>query len=365
MSGASHASRGYHHPNHALQVRPSTVRTYLFSSVGIILLLGLTWWYFPEEEIFQASEKWKGVCWVGSRSPLLGAELEALKATGADAISQTPFGWQKDMNSPEITWKIDNERQWWGESSKGIKATMDSSARHGIMNMLKPHLWVRGSWPGDISMNSESDWETWFANYTSFILDYARLAESHQIPMLCIGTELEMTSSRTSDWRKVISEIRKVYSGKLTYAANFTEFEKVGFWDDLDYIGIQAYFPLSKKKNPSLSDLKSGWTKPLSAIDKVVRKFRKPVMFTEIGYCNTIDAAEEPWVWPSDRKDVELSEDIQALCYEAFFETAWKKSWMAGVFFWKWYPDARFRDPDFTPQGKKALEIMTKYFNVD
>lgn len=340
-------------------------RNYLMSSVLVILGLSL-WAIFPlEAELITAAEKWKGVCWVGSRSPLLGPELEALKATGADALSQTPFGWQSEKNTPEIRWDTHNENKWWGESSAGIKATFDSSARHGIMNMLKPHLWVRGSWPGEIEMKNEADWDEWFANYRGFILDYAVMAEEHQIPMLCVGTELEMTSGREEDWRKVISEIRKVYSGKLIYAANFTEFEHVKFWDALDYIGIQAYFPLSTKTNPELSDLKSGWNKHLPKIEKVVRKYQKPVMFTEIGYCNTIDAAEEPWVWPNERKDVELSEEMQAMCYEAFFETAWKESWMAGVFFWKWYPEGKHRDPDFTPQGKIAEQVMKNYFLAD
>jgi hypothetical protein len=40
-------------------------------------------------------------------------------------------------------------------------------------------------------------------------------------------------------------EIRKIYTGKLTYAANWDDFDKVPFWKELDYIGIDAYFPLS------------------------------------------------------------------------------------------------------------------------
>lgn len=340
-------------------------RRYLLSSVLVILGLGF-WAIFPfQPDLISVAEKWKGVCWVGSRSPLLGPELEALKATGADALSQTPFGWQTEKNNPELRWEVKNDNKWWGESSQGIKATFDSSARHGIMNMLKPHLWVRGSWPGEIEMKTEEDWKIWFDNYEGFILAYAKMAEEHQIPMLCIGTELELTSKREDDWRKVIAEIRKVYSGKLIYAANFTEYEHVKFWDALDYIGIQAYFPLSTKENPNLSDLKSGWKKNLSRIEKVVRKYQKPVMFTEIGYCNTVDAAKEPWVWPNERRETELSEKMQALCYEAFFETAWKESWMAGVFFWKWYPEGKHRDPDFTPQGKLAEQIMSNYFLAD
>ena len=90
---------------------------------------------------------------------------------------------------------------------------------------------------------------------------YAEYAESHQIPILCIGTELELTSGREKEWRTLIDEIRVVFSGELTYAANFTEYEKIRFWDALDYIGIQAYFPLTDRVNPGLESLKKGWNK--------------------------------------------------------------------------------------------------------
>jgi hypothetical protein len=211
-------------------------------------------------------------------------------------------------------------------------------------------------------MHSEEDWKSWFSKYQAFILDYARLAEELKMPMLCVGTELEKTSTKEKEWRAVIAEVRKVYSGKLTYAANFTEFEQVKFWDALDYIGVQAYFSLAKNHNPSLAELTKSWNTHLPQIEKLIRKFKKPVLFTEIGYCNTVDAAVQPWVWPNERKETELSQEVQALCYEAFFQTAWKKDWLAGVFFWKWYPQRHDREPDFTPQGKKAEKILSKYF---
>ncbi|GAA0879078.1 hypothetical protein GCM10009119_20460 [Algoriphagus jejuensis] len=335
---------------------------YLFSTVGLIALSFLVWFFIPVESLVVATEKWKGVCWVGSRQALRGGEFLALSATGANALSQTPFGWQSEKNNPQINWDLSNDKRWWGETPRGIQVTLDSSASYGIKNMLKPHLWVRSGWVGEIEMESEEDWKTWFANYQNFILDYARLAEELKMPMLCVGTELEKTSTREQDWRNVIAEVRKVYSGKITYAANFTEFEKVKFWDALDYIGVQAYFPLAKGHHPSLEELKDSWEAHLPKVERVVRKFKKTVLFTEIGYCNTADAAIEPWVWPSERKGIEFSEDVQALCYEAFFETAWKKEWLAGVFFWKWFPEKHDREPDFTPQGKAAEKVMKEYF---
>jgi hypothetical protein len=80
------------------------LRRYLFSSIGFVSCLVLGFLIFPEDDVVIASEKWKGVCWVGSRDPLVGGEIQALKATGANAISQTPFGWQRAVSKPEINW---------------------------------------------------------------------------------------------------------------------------------------------------------------------------------------------------------------------------------------------------------------------
>lgn len=337
---------------------------YPFIFLIILLLAFLVYQNYASvnHSVVKITDKQKGVCWVGSSRPLEGWELDSLSGKGITHISQTPFGWQGDPNLPDIRWEKHSERIWWGESLKGLETTTDMARSKGVESILKPHLWVRGQWPGVISMKNEADWEVWLQQYSEFILYFAQYAQSHKIPILCIGTELEMTSGREKDWRKLIAEIRKVYSGQLTYAANFTEYEKVKFWDALDYIGIQAYFPLADKSNPSLRTLKNSWEKKIKEIEKVQQRFQKPVIFTEIGYCNTVDAAVEPWVWPNERKNSELSEEVQALCYQAFFETAWKKDWLAGVYFWKWYPQPKDRDPDFTPQGKKAEKLMKQYF---
>ena len=312
--------------------------------------------------VIPLAEKHRGVCWVGSPRPLEGWELDSLTSVGVTHISQTPFGWQENPNSPEIRWEKHSDRMWWGESRLGVKETTISGREKGVESLLKPHLWVKGAWPGVIEMQSEEDWKTWFTAYREFIFYYATMAQEQNIPILCIGTELELTTHREDDWRELIQDIRQIYSGQLTYAANFTEYEKVAFWDELDYIGIQAYFPLATKINPEVKTLVQGWNKQLKGIEKIQKQFNRPVIFTEIGYCNTVDAAIEPWVWPNERKEVALSEEAQAKCYEAFFEAVWKKEWLAGVYFWKWYPNPRDRQPDFTPQGKAAQQIMALNF---
>lgn len=312
-----------------------------------------------------AIAKHRGVCWVGSREIVTEKEIESLVACNVTWISQTPFGWQRDANSSSIYTNHASEKIWWGESDAGISETNKLALKAGIKTMLKPHLWVRNGWPGDIVMKSDTAWQHWFKNYEDFILHYATLAEKNNIEFFCLGTELQQTTKREAEWRTVISKIRKVYSGKLIYAANFhEEYEHIKFWDALDFIGVQAYFSLANKQEATLPELISKWNAPLASIERVQKKFNRPVIFTEIGYRNDKQAAIEPWTWPSQLKEVPVSEETQALCYQAFFQSAWNKPWLAGAYFWKWYPKGP-RQPgrsDFTPQGKQAEQVLKENF---
>lgn len=344
---------------------------YLYSSFVLLALATISFVlknYFAvpaERRTILSPNKHKGVCWVGTPKPVTAAAFESLKACGANWISQTPFGWQLRTDNPTISFETNSQKGWWGESSEGITVTSQLANESGMRVMLKPHVWIRGSWPGDIAMKNDEDWAAWFDQYSRFILYYAALAERTHAAILCIGTELHKTVSHDKEWRKLISDIRQVYRGKLTYAANFNdEFEDVKFWDDLDYIGIQAYFPLSQKEKPRVDELVSAWKKHLIRIQKIHRQYNKQVIFTELGYKSTMDSAIEPWRWPSGEDAAKISDETQANCYEAFFHAVWNAKWLEGVYFWKWYPHGNNRNAavDFTPQGKPAEKVMTKWF---
>jgi len=309
--------------------------------------------------------KQKGVCWVGGREEVTEKEISVLVGNHINWISQTPFGWMRDPTVSSISVHTKSDRIWWGESDEGITKTTELAKRQGIKTILKPHLWVRNGWPGDIVMKSDTAWQRWFSNYEKFILHYAQLAKKTNIEILCIGTELQQTTRREKEWRALIAKVRAVYNGKLIYAANFhEEYEHIRFWDALDYIGVQAYFSLTKNQNATVNELIKNWNAPLTSIEKVHLKFNKPVIFTEIGYRSDIDAAIEPWRWPQESATVSISNEAQSKCYEAFFRAVWNKHWLTGVYFWKWYPHGprRMATIDFTPQGKPAEKVMAENF---
>lgn len=359
-----------------------------FAVTLIPLLLLAGWMLFSMNEEHDPivnipmSAKHRGVCWVGGPREVSVSELEQLASKHVNWISQTPFGWQRGHDNPEIGTNKNSESAWWGERDDGLKATTEYAKAHGIKTILKPHIWLRddaGKWRGEIKMKTEEDWQKWFSQYSDFILHYAELAEEAGMEMLCIGTELHQTCvEREADWRVLIGKIRQVYSGELTYAANFSdEYKDVAFWDELDYIGVQAYFPLTDKQNPGVEELRAGWRKPMEELKRFSDRYAKPVLFTEVGYKSTKDAGIEPWAWPQriSREDRQLiySEETQANLYEALFSEVMDQPWLAGVHLWKWFPgyeermnqrsgDQPYYSIDFTPQAKPAEEVMIKWF---
>ncbi len=298
--------------------------------------------------------------------------LRALQAAHVDWISQTPFGWMHRADSPEV--HLATSGVLWGETDEGLITTARLARSLGIRTLLKPDIWLSrpepGTWRADVAMKSQADWTRWWDGYRAFILHYARLAESAGIEVLSLGTELRaVVVGQEEEWRRLIADVRSVYGGKLVYSANwYREFEEVPFWDALDFIGIQAYFPLAAAPDGGLEELRSGWRPHVEAIERVQRAHGKPVLFTEIGYRSDADTAVEPWRWPARPIPPAGTRGLaaQADCYRSFFETFWGKEWFAGAYLWKWHPHriAAGAAPkaDFSPQGKPALEVAAEWY---
>jgi len=305
----------------------------------------------------------RGVCWEGA-GKIDESALTPLRELGADWISETPFGWASSTTSPEI--RFSSEGGLWGETDAGLIATAAWARKLGIKTLLKPHLWVRhGAWQGDLAMADDAQWAQWFASYEAFILHYARLAETNGFDALAVGTELGGTTSRTADWKRLIASVRRAYHGKLTYCANWREEpDRVQFWGDLDFIGVQAYYPLAATARPSQRDIESAWDPIAGKLAGLAKRTGKPIVFTEIGFKSHEGSLKEPWQWETEGAvDLALQRDAYAATFAAF----WTKPWFAGIFVWKWHPVPRSSERterDFTPQGKPALSVIRSFYTA-
>ncbi len=240
----------------------------------------------------------------------------------------------------------------------------------GLKVMLKPHLdlWKDPShWRGEIGLefDSEKQWEEWFSSYRSFIERYAALADENGADQFCVGTELVGTSHRASEWRRVVSGIRALYPGPIVYAANHSGEEiSLTWWDTVDFIGVDAYYPLANNKIPTHRDLIEAWKPRIEQLAALAAKWQKPLLLTEIGYRSLDGAASQPWNWQISG-EVDLGE--QAICYRAVIEAFSLQPWFSGIFWWDWGPDPLAGGPGddgYTPHRKPAEDILRSWFEV-
>lgn len=233
--------------------------------------------------------------------------------------------------------------------------------------MLKPHLDLvnsNGKWRGEIGFTDQAGWDEWFKSYTAFILHYAAIAAAENVEQFCIGTELSnATVSQPALWRELIKKIREIYKGKLTYAANWDEeFERIEFWDALDYAGVDSYFFLVAPSKPSVEQLTDVWNDWIRIIEAWQKKINKPVIFTEVGYKSSAGSVDEPWQHATVG---ELDLELQVKCYKALLQSFWDKPWFYGVYWWYWGVNPRMggvENKGFTPQNKPVESVIKEWY---
>ena len=196
------------------------------------------------------------------------------------------------------------------------------------------------------------------------------MAELAKVELFCIGTELKTSIKKQPErWKQLIAKIRTIYSGQLTYAANWhDEYEDISFWSNLDFIGIQAYFPLTENKNPDLQTIKNGWDTHITKLEQLHKKYQKPILFTEVGYRSDVSATIKPWEWNETLSALykKKSDKTQQLAFEALFQKLWHKEWFAGVYIWQWdhrsTKEQAEKNLDFSPRFKPAENVIAKWF---
>lgn len=305
-----------------------------------------------------------GVSLVASPEKLSTENVAEIQQLHANYVSVMPIGFVRSLNHPEISY--DNERQWFGETKAGVKQYIQELHQQKLNVFLKPHIWIwHGEYTGDLQMKTEADWKTLETSYQKFILDFAHLAEENQVELFCIGTEMhQFVKQRPQFWKQLIQNIKKVYHGKLTYASNWDEYQDIPFWKGLDFIGVDAYFPISSEKTPTVNQAKKGWAKWKEVLQKFSAKEKRKILFTEYGYRSIDFAGKQPW--NSDRNLTSVNQHAQKNLTQAVLETFWNEPWFAGGFVWKWYSDSRERDWEkdtrFTPQHKSAEEVIQQAY---
>jgi hypothetical protein len=260
------------------------------------------------------------------------AEIHRLRTACYDAITLIPFGGQRGSDGTEIA-RFDQHPA--GETDLSILLGAARAHAAGMRVILKPHIWVRGS--GDPTHIEPADWTRWFASYEQFLIHNALLARAANAEWLVIGTELTRSESR-SEWRRMIAIARALFPGRITYAANFDAFERTPFWDAVDAIGIDAYFPLSNDAKASDRALRDGAVAVVARVDAVAQRFGKPVIFTELGYPSRDAAWTTPW---TEERGSASDDAAQTRSFDAMLRATRRSKSIRGFVIWKYETSAR------------------------
>jgi hypothetical protein len=293
--------------------------------------------------------------------PFISQSLLELKATGANWVAIYTIVKQETIGSTDI---IETTPEI---NDANLVFTIQEAHRLGLKVMVKPHIDLANDpahWRGQIGLFfSSSQWQAWFDSYTRMITHFAILAEKNHAEMFCVGTELTQAQTHESAFRQVTAEVREVFSGPLTYAGNWNAYGAIKWWDALDVIGVDAYFPLTVWTNPDLEDLKNGWQPFVEYLSLFSQRWNRQVIFTEVGYTSQKRSAEAPMSWEAGQLDLQ----IQANLYQALFDQVYHQPWFSGLFIWTWECDpyqGGATDSGYTPKGKPAEIILQQAFNV-
>ncbi len=271
--------------------------------------------------------------------------LQQLRGMGVDAIALIPYGSNR-KGSPQIGMNMGMERD------EGIERVSRIAHALGMSVMLKPQLWIFPGFPGDQEFANDSDRRAWFEQYLRFAEHNAELARRVHADVLCVGVEFVKLTRYESDWRRIIARSRELYPGPLVYAATQgDEFENVKFWDALDYVGLNDYYPLPD----SLA-----MNGVLQRITAVQSRYKKPVILTEVGFTSMIAPHKEPW----GENPRAISMEDQARCYESLLRAMYKQPWLAGMYWWKVGTDGHGGPDDgsFTPWKKPAMQVLSMWY---
>jgi hypothetical protein len=158
-----------------------------------------------------------------------------------------------------------------------------------------------------------------------------------------------------------------VFTGALTYGARHRmDAVRIGFWDDLDYVGALLYpsWKETVESEPERSRVRGAYRHQMLGLAEVAIEARKPWLVVQVGFPSAAEAWRESWVpLGPPASDLQL-EALDALA-EAFANGGRGHPELAGSFLWSWSCDPEAGGPDdrgFSPQNKEAEAALPALF---
>lgn len=279
---------------------------------------------------------------------------EMLARTGANFVILVPNGLQNTPQSEKIDYS--------SEATVGDEELcefIDYAHEKGVRVALKPTVNCKnGTWRAHIcffeeDVPCEPKWGNWFQSYTDYQCHFAELAEKKKCEMFLMGCEMVQSEHREKEWRELISKVRSVYRGTLSYNTDKYQEHNVKWWDAVDVISSSGYYPLTD------------WENQLDRIEKVVHRFQKPFFFAECGCMSVEGSNAVPNDW-SVRGPIDA--EGQAKWFQTMFQACEKRNFVSGFAIWDWranlYPlSAAGEDGGYAIYGKPAEAVVREFYH--
>lgn len=297
----------------------------------------------------------------GYASQLGNEALAKVASLNANSVAIVPYSGSRNTDQPV-------KYRFWegagGENSMSVVFAKHHAAGHGMVSLLKPQIYYREGWPGAVKMKNKEDWKLWHQYYKEWITHYALLAAMFDFEYFCIGVEfVNATLENPDSWRQLVRDMRQIYHGPITYATNWgEEAEKIAFADELDFLGVNCYYPLSKKEDPTDEELLQGALAVRTKMEEINKRTSKPIVFTEVGFRPVERAWQNPHDEPNGRN---VDNEAQLRCYRALMEAMDGQPWFEGTYWWKWpsYLGYSSTHPhSFTPCGKETEALLREWY---
>lgn len=238
-----------------------------------------------------------------------------------------------------------------------LRIAIREAKRRNMVVLLRPIMDennfddTKGEWRGNIT---PQDKKLWMKNYSAMILEYAKFAEDEKVEVFGIGTELSSMLSEEQEWEKLITSVRAVYKGKITYSFNWDDTLSPRFVNKLDYIGIDSFYPIQE---PTVAE----WDPWIQKMAEYEAFSNKPVIFTELGTRSQKDSYQSPWGW---RMTKDVDQDAQMLYYDSICQAS--MSVVDGWYVWHLTVNSLEinpeTDPSFDVTGKKSEKVIRECY---
>lgn len=295
--------------------------------------------------------------------------LDRAEKLGAKTVVLTTQVWTQDRFSmeveidPQVTLSMTNTQVFVNEAhARGLRVVYKP-----IVNLRDQMAGDSFGWRGNISL-SKADQVTWFNSYRdvlSTLLEWSSRADG-----FIIGTEFSSLQGNDAEWRKVVSLVRSrtPINTFIAYNANWYGLAEtkegvaaVAWWEEVDAIGVSAYFPLCKEmeKEPNIEELVACWQPIKENLLKYAESHSKPLWFAEIG----LAAKTGRYALPFDEFHGDPCNECQNNWYKAAIAAWHNTPNFLGLTWWSLTAEPVVEnDFGFDPIGKPAELTLRKFF---